>query len=72
MHPAHDAVNVCRHVVTRGRGRYFPVFTKFRISSVSRVSPVLIEYISDMWLCCGTIVACAHPPGRSGSQFVPI
>ena len=44
--------------------RYFPVFTKSRISSVSRVSPVLIEYTSDMWLCCGSIVARAQPFGR--------
>jgi hypothetical protein len=34
--------------VLEDASRYFPVFTKSRISLLSRVSAVLIEYISDI------------------------
>ena len=34
------------------------------ISSVSRVSVMLIAYTSEMWLCCGSMKLRAHPLAR--------
>src|SRR5258708_15672225 len=45
-------------------GSYFPVFTNSKISSVRRVSAVLIAYTSEIWLCCGSMNECAQAPAR--------